>query len=177
MRRWTVRDVMTDSVASVTVDTPYKEIVEKLAQYGVSAVPVIDGSGRVLGVVSESDLLHRMELTGLEPHFHLLERKQRRAARAKASAQTAGELMSSPAVTVSSGASLPAVARIMDQERVKRLPVVDDQSRLVGIVSRSDLLRMYLREDAANEMTYEYDDTADLNRHSFMGATVKETTP
>lgn len=149
MQRWTVKDVMTDGVVSVTEETPYKEIVETLAQNGVSAVPVIDEDRRVIGIVSEADLLHKMEFTGLEPHVHLLERRQRRVARAKAAGDIARDLMSSPAVTVSSGGSLPAVAKMMDDERVKRLPVVDEQGRLVGIVSRSDLLRMYLRDDAS----------------------------
>ncbi len=149
MRRWTVRDVMTDRVVSVTETTPYKEIVQILADRAVSAVPVVDEAKRVLGVVSEADLLHKVEFNGLEPHLHLLERKQRRVARVKAGGDVARDLMSSPAVTVGSDASLPAVAKMMDNERVKRLPVVDEQGRLVGIVSRRDLLRMYLRDDEA----------------------------
>ena len=149
MQRRTVKDVMTHNVVAVTEETSYKEIVPTLAQKLVSAVPVVDDGMVVLGIVSEADLLHKMQFSGLEPHVHLLERKQRRIARTKASGDIAHELMSSPAVTVSSGASLPAVAKMMDDERVKRLPVVDEQGRLVGIVSRSDLLRVYLRDDAA----------------------------
>jgi CBS-domain-containing membrane protein len=140
---------MTHNVVSVTEETTYKEIVEALAHNGVSAVPVVDDGTRVLGIVSEADLLHKMQFSGLEPHVHLLERKQRRVARAKASGDTARDLMSSPAITVSPDASLPAVAKTMDDERVKRLPVVDEQRRLVGIVSRADLLRAYLRDDDA----------------------------
>jgi CBS-domain-containing membrane protein len=236
MQRWTVKDVMTDNVVSVTAEAPYKTIVETLAQHGVSAVPVVDDGGKVLGIVSEADLLHKMEFTGLEPHVHVLERKQRRVALAKASGDIARDVMTSPAVTVSSSASLSAVARMMDHERVKRLAVVDEHGHLVGIVSRRDLLRVYLRDDAAiwdeireeilrrtlwidpetitvavdrgvvtlagtadrrsttqiaarlcesvggvvevvDQMAYDYDDTADLHRHSFMGATVRETTP
>ena len=149
MQRWTVKDVMTDNVVSITEETPYKEIVEAIAHHAVSAVPVVDNRQRVLGVVSEADLLHKVEFTGLEPHVHLLERKAQRIAREKASGDIARDLMNSPAVTISSGASLAAAARIMDHERVKRLPVVDEQGRLVGIVSRADLLRVYLRDDAA----------------------------
>ena len=199
-------------------------------------MPVVDGAKMVLGVVSEADLLHKMEFTGPEPHVHLLERKQRRQARAKAAGDKAADLMSSPAVTVSSDASLMAAAKMMDQERVKRLPVVDEHGRLIGIVSRRDLLRVYLRDDESirddireqvlrrtlwinpqtitvtvdhgvvtlagtadrrstaqitvglcesvegvvevvDQIGYEYDDTADLNRHYLMGPTVKETTP
>jgi CBS domain-containing protein len=149
MQRWIVKDVMTHDVISVRESTPYKEIVEALAERRVSAVPVVDADGYVLGVVSEADLLHKMEFSGPEPHVQLLERKARRVARAKASGDIARDLMSSPAVTVSSGASLAAAARIMDDQRVKRLPVVDERGRLVGLVARVDLLRVYLRDDAA----------------------------
>jgi CBS domain-containing protein len=76
---------MTDNVVSVTAEAPYKAIVETLAQHGVSAVPVVDDGREVLGVVSEADLLHMIKFTALEPHVHLLERKQRRVALAKAS--------------------------------------------------------------------------------------------
>jgi len=149
MRRWTVKDVMTTDVVSVGEKATYKEIVEALAQRAVSAVPVVDEENRVLGVVSEADLLHKVEFTGLEPHLRLLERRTRRIARAKACGDCARDLMSSPAVSVGPHASLPAVARMMDDEHVRRLPVVDDRGVLVGIVSRSDVLRVYLRDDAA----------------------------
>jgi CBS domain-containing protein len=140
---------MTENVVTVPEDMPYKEIVATLAQHAVSAVPVVDEVGRVVGVVSEADLLHKMEFAGLEPHLHLIERRQRRAARVKASGDTARDLMSSPAVTVSPEAALTAAASTMENERVKRLPVVDGRGRAVGIVSRRDLLRVYLRDDEA----------------------------
>ena len=149
MRRWTVEDVMTENVISVADTTPYKEIVQLLAQHAVSAVPVVDSERRVIGVVSEADLLHKMEFTGLEPHVHLLERKRRRAARAKAAGDIARDLMRSPVVTISPDTSLAVVAKVMDDERVKRLPVVDEHGHLAGIVSRRDLLRVYLRGDDA----------------------------
>jgi CBS domain-containing protein len=140
---------MTENVVTVPEDMPYKEIVATLAQHAVSAVPVVDEVGRVVGVVSEADLLHKMEFAGLEPHLHLIERRQRRVARVKALGDTARDLMSSPAVTVSPEAALTAAASTMESERVKRLPVVDGRGRAVGIVSRRDLLRVYLRDDEA----------------------------
>jgi CBS domain-containing protein/PII-like signaling protein len=149
MRRWTVKDVMTEKVVSVAEETPYKEIVEMLARHAVSAVPVVDRDRRVLGVVSEADLLHKVEFAGLEPHLRVLERKQRGASRDKASAEVARELMSSPAVVIGRAESVPAAAKLMDREKVKRLPVVDEYGRLTGIVSRRDLLKMYLRGDEA----------------------------
>jgi len=149
MRRWTVQDVMTESVVSVGEHTAYKDIVETLARHKVSAVPVVDDDGRVVGVVSEADLLHKLEFQGVQPLTHLLERKQRRQAREKATGDMAAELMTGPPVTIGRQDTVSGAARIMDQERIKRLPVVDEQGRLVGIVSRADLLRVYLRVDAA----------------------------
>lgn len=149
MRRWSVRDVMTADVVTVGEAAPYKEIVDTLAAKAVGAVPVVGDGGRVLGMVSEADLLHKMEFAGLEPHVHLLERKRRRTARSKAAADTARDLMSTPAVVVGPDEPLSAVARLMDTERVKRLPVVEPDGRLIGIISRRDLLRVYLREDKA----------------------------
>lgn len=149
MPRWTVRSVMTESVVTVPEDMPYKEIVATLAEHAVSAVPVVDGAGRVVGIVSEADLLHKMEFAGLEPHLHLIERRQRRTARAKAAGDTARDLMSSPATTVGPDAALTVAASTMERERVKRLPVVDGRGRAIGIVSRRDLLRVYLRDDEA----------------------------
>jgi CBS domain-containing protein len=149
MRRWTVKDVMTEDVVSITETMAFKEIAELLAQHRVSAVPVVDSDKKVIGVVSEADLLHKMEFSGLEPQLRILERKQRRVARTKAAGDVARDLMSSPAVTIGPDASLSEVAILMDDEHVKRLPVVDEQGTLHGIVSRSDLLRVYLRTDGA----------------------------
>jgi CBS domain-containing protein len=143
MRRWIVGDVMTEKVVSVTADTPYKQIVKSLQRHRVSAAPVVDKRDRVIGVVSEADLLYKLEL----PSHGELGRRQRRRARAKAHGDIASELMSAPAVTIGPKAAIPAAARAMDSERVKRLPVVDDSGHLVGIVSRADLLRPFLRAD------------------------------
>ncbi|HEX2356071.1 MAG TPA: CBS domain-containing protein [Micromonosporaceae bacterium] len=143
----TVRDVMTADVITADPQTPYKEIVDRMARGGVSALPVVDERGHVVGVVSEADLLHKVELAGDEGHRHLFERRRRRAAREKAAGDSAGEVMSRPAVTIGPDAPLEEAARLMDSERVKRLPVVDPQGALVGVVSRRDLLRMYTRPD------------------------------
>jgi CBS domain-containing protein len=147
MRRWLARDVMTRDVITVGELTPYKEIVDVLVTHAVSAVPVLADGGHVVGIVSEADLLHKMEFTGVEPYAGLLERKRRRIARAKSGADTARDLMTSPAIVVGPVESLATVAKLMEAERVKRVPVVDRHRRLVGIVSRRDLLRVYLRED------------------------------
>ncbi|MGB2567286.1 CBS domain-containing protein [Micromonospora citrea] len=148
MRTWQVGDVMTRDVATVSEETPYRQIVDTLIRRGISAVPVVDGFRRVLGVVSEADLLHKVERAGNPDERRVFESRRRRTAREKADALVAKELMTAPAVTTFPGSTLPAAARLMDREAVKRLPVLDDLGRLVGIVTRSDLLRVHLRTDA-----------------------------
>jgi CBS domain-containing protein len=148
MRTWQVRDVMTTDVATVTEDTPYREIVDLVTSRHISAVPVVDDFLRVLGVVSEADLMYKVELIG-EPHERrAFESRQRRRARVKADAAVARELMTAPAVTVLPDFPVVTAAKRMDGEQVKRLPVVDDLGRLVGIVTRGDLLKVHLRPDA-----------------------------
>lgn len=146
MRTWRVDDVMTTAVVTVSAATPYREVVDLLVERCFSAVPVVDEHLRVTGVVSEADLLRKIEFAG-EEEPRLFEGRRRRSARGKAAARTAADLMSAPAVTVPAGTSVAAAARLMDDESVKRLPVVDGVGRLVGIVSRGDLLKVHLRPD------------------------------
>lgn len=141
-----VADVMTNPVVAVRPEAGFKEVVETLAQWKVSAVPVLEGDGRVTGVVSEADLLGKEEFRDADPGR--LEQLRRLEDLRKAGAVTAGELMSAPAVTVREDATLAQAARTMAQGRLKRLPVVDGSGMLRGIVSRSDLLKVFLRSDA-----------------------------
>jgi CBS domain-containing protein len=141
-----VRDVMTEYVVVVRPETPFREIVDALASRRVSAVPVIDPDNRVVGVVSENDLLHKIEFGGHEA-ARLFDGRRRRAVKSKAAGDTAAELMTAPAITIGPDATLAEAARRMEELRVKRLPVVE-AGRLVGIVSRSDVLKVYLRPDA-----------------------------
>jgi len=144
-----VRDVMTRQVVAVREAAGYQEIVEALVVHRVSAVPVLDDEYHIIGVVSEADLLAKIRFADGSPHARLFEGHRRRTVRAKAAGDTAGELMSSPAVTIGPDASLVEAVRRMEVERVKRLPVVHDNGLLAGIVARSDLLRGHLRPDAA----------------------------
>jgi CBS domain-containing protein len=146
MKSWTVDDVMTRAVASVDEAAGYRAVVDLLIGRCISAVPVVDAFQRVTGVVSEADLLRKIEYAGDEAP-HLFEGRRRRGERGKALAGTASELMSTPAVTVPGRTSIADAARLMDDENVKRLPVVDDLGRLVGIVTRGDLLKVHLRPD------------------------------
>ncbi len=148
MKKWCVGDVMTADVVAINEDTPYREIVDALAAHRISAAPVVDGSRRVLGVVSESDLLHKIEFSGYDGERRIFEGRRRRTARAKAAGDVARDLMSAPAVTARVDTPIAVAARRMEAERVTRLPVEDDLGRLVGIVTRGDLLRVFRRPDA-----------------------------
>jgi CBS domain-containing protein len=155
MRR-TVEDVMTRDVVCAHQATPYKELVRLLATRRVSAVPVVDGRRRVLGVVSEADLLRKQEQPPRRA-VGLLSVLRRRQDRAKARATVAAELMSRPAVTIGPRATLAEAARRLHAAAVKRLPVIDAAGRLVGIVSRADLLKSFLRSDEELQQEIEED--------------------
>nr|WP_190217309.1 CBS domain-containing protein [Streptomyces griseosporeus] len=136
---------MTRSVATVGLETPFKDVVRALQDRRVSALPVVDGSGHVVGIVSEADLLPKEEFRDRDPDRRT--QLRRLADLAKAGSDTAQDLMTSPAITIAPGATLAQAARVMARARVKRLPVVDDTGRLLGIVSRADLLKVFLRDD------------------------------
>lgn len=136
-----VRDVMSVRPISVRRNARFKEIAARLREYRVSAFPVLEYDGTVAGVVSEADLLAK-EALGLGHHGLA----HRRAFR-KATAVTAGDLMTSPAVTVGPEDTVEHAARLMYARGLKRLPVVDADGRLIGIVSRTDVLAVFDRPD------------------------------
>ncbi len=143
-----VRDVMTGEVVAVRRGASYKEMAARLRQYRVSAFPVIDENRRVIGVVSEADLLAKEALAGDHAGIPaaitgILHHKDYQ----KAEGLTAGDLMTHPAVTVRPEDSVEHAARLMYTLQVKRLPVVDAGGYLVGIVSRADLLTVFDRTD------------------------------
>ncbi|MFE6690970.1 CBS domain-containing protein [Streptomyces sp. NPDC057743] len=140
-----VSDVMTRPVAAVDRAAGFKEIVETLVRWRVTALPVLSAERRVVGVVSEADLLPKEGFREVDPDR--LERLRALDDVRRAEAVTAGELMTSPAITVRGDATLAQAARTMARAAVKRLPVVDGNGVLVGIVSRADLLKVFLRTD------------------------------
>ncbi|WP_327068604.1 CBS domain-containing protein [Kitasatospora sp. NBC_01302] len=156
MQHRTVHDVMTQGVVTARPDTPFKEVAGLFHRNDITAVPVVDDHDRVLGMVSEADLL-RNEAVQPDPEGHTARARLSPRERARAEAETAGALMTSPAVTARPEWSIVEAARVMDRKKVKRLPVVDEAGRLVGIVSRSDLLQVFLRHDAAirEEITHD----------------------
>ena len=142
-----VKDLMTTPVVTVSPEAPFKEIVARLAEHRVSAVPVVDDNRRVLGVVSEADLLLKEEFPEPEQDLPLWWTRRARLDRAKAAASVARDLMTVAVVAVSPDATVAEAARRMHTAKVKRLPVVDRSGRLLGIVSRSDLLKVFDRSD------------------------------
>ncbi|MHA6764956.1 CBS domain-containing protein [Streptacidiphilus sp. PAMC 29251] len=156
MQHRTVQDVMTHEVVTVRRDTPFKTVAQLLAGHEVTAVPVVDGERRPIGIVSDSDLLRKEQVQpepeGRSPVPWLHPRD-----RARAEAETAEGLMSTLLFTARPEWSVVEAARTMDDHRVKRLPVVDETGVLVGMVSRGDLLRVFLRHDSAirEEITHE----------------------
>jgi CBS domain-containing protein len=143
-----VKDVMTTPVVTVGPTTPFKEVVARLAQHRVNAVPVVDDDNRVLGVVSEADLLLKEEFPEPEMDTPLRWTRRDRRERGKAAASVARDLMTVAVVSIAPEATVAEAARRMRTAGVKRLPVVERGGRLVGIVSRGDLLKVFDRSDA-----------------------------
>ena len=161
----TVKDVMSAEVVAVRRGASFKEMAASLRQYRVSAFPVIDDDGRVIGVVSEADLLAKEALADGQAGIPgavtgLLHRKQHE----KADALTAGEMMTHPAVTVRPDDTVEHAARMMYTLQVKRLPVVDAGGCLIGSVSRADVLAVFDRPDS--EILAEITD--DVILHEFL---------
>lgn len=150
-----VKDVMTRYVVAVQRGASFKDMAARLSRFRVSAFPVVDEDGTVIGVVSEGDMLARQALSLTREAL-----ADRRAAETgmlpdrtqaeeflEPGGLTAGELMSHPAVTITPDESVEGAARLMYNFRVKRLPVVDDNGHLVGIISRADVLAVFDRSD------------------------------
>jgi CBS domain-containing protein len=143
-----VDDLMTREVVSVSPEATLKEVAAKLVEYRISGLPVCDPDGTVLGVVSEADILYRER--GPAEREGLLARLFEEGLATetkKAAARTAGEAMSTPPITILGYRTVSTAARTMLEHRVKRLPVVDIGGHLLGIVTRADLVRAFVRTD------------------------------
>jgi CBS domain-containing protein len=147
-----VADLMTREVVFVGPDATIKDVAGLLVEHRISGLPVCDDAGRVIGIVSEADILYReSEPTERDgPLAWLFQDTLHEEAR-KAAARTAGEAMSTPPITIGGFRTATAAARAMLENRVKRLPVVDFHGKLQGIVTRSDLVRAFIRTDAEIE--------------------------
>jgi len=155
----TVKDVMTTAVVVVRRGATFKEMAAALRRYRVSALPVVDADGKVIGVVSEADMLAKEALVDPGVIDELVHHKEVH----KAGGLTAGDLMTHPAVTVRPEDSVEHAARLMYNLRIKRLPVVDAGGGLVGVISRTDLLAVYDRPDSEIR-----DEIEGLIQHEFL---------
>lgn len=154
---------MNDDVIAVAPETPLKEVASLLVEHRISGVPVVDESRRVVGVVSEADIVLQEHAT--MPRSRLLEWLLGGAVfdSDKLAARTAGEAMSSPPITIGAEKEVFQAARLLTGQMVKRLPVVDADDALVGILTRSDLVRAFARPD--DELAREIED---VMRHTLL---------
>ena len=142
----TVSDVMTRRVVAASPETTFKEAVRLLERHRVSGLPVVDRSGKLVGIVSEADLLNKAEKR--EPDAYVLESRRHRLDRSRAAALDVASAMTREVASVRPESPIAHAAREMHTRGFKRLPVVDADGRLVGIVSRGDLLKVFLRSDS-----------------------------
>lgn len=143
------RDVMSAPVITGRPDTPLKELAALLTTHRISGVPIVDGAGQVVGIVSESDFLTKLQHA--EKHQGIRGTLQRLAdpeGERKSGARVASELMTSPVVTADIGATVRGVVGLMTTHKVNRIPIVDGTT-LLGIVTRADVLRTFMRSDAS----------------------------
>lgn len=150
-----VRELMTTEVLTIGPEAPIRDVAAILVEHRISGLPVCDIEGHVLGVVSEGDILFKehdpRDGYTRGPLGWLVDGPPDVAAQAKAKALTSGRAMTSPAVTIAPSTTVADAARLMSERGVNRLPVVDEEGRLVGIVTRADLVRAFIRSDAELE--------------------------
>ena len=146
-RHRTVSDVMTRHVHVASPLTPFKRLVRLIEENRVSAIPIVDQQGVPIGIVSQTDLLLKQTHQRRDLSRDVLQVEKRRHERAKAEGTFASDVMTSPVVTVRSDTDLGAAARLMQEKNLRRLVVVDEGDRIAGIVSRADLLKVFLRTD------------------------------
>lgn len=154
----TVESVMTRTVVTARPSTTFKELVALMTEHRVSGLPVVDMMGKPVGVVSEADTLVKQE------HLRSRETKpwfgrERQARWRKATGREAADLMTAPPVTIGADATVTAAARLLAEKNIRRLCVVDGEGTLVGVVSRRDVIGMFLRDDEVIR--------ADIEEHVF----------
>ncbi len=149
-RRWArrVSDVMTTTVVTVDRIISYQEIDRLLTERRISGVPVLMMGRQVAGVVTEADLLAAEDETARQARMASTIGRRWRLRKQPHVSLTAGAMMTGPAITIGPDATIPAAARLMNTHHIRRLPVIDEDGKLVGIVSRRDLLSVFLRPDA-----------------------------
>ncbi len=136
-----VRAVMTEKVIAVRQDTEIKEAARLLSENRISGMPVIDENERVIGVVSEADILASAGIKRESKIGDILRHLTGETVISSRRGTRVGEIMSSPAITVGPDEDIRDAGRILEEKRIKRLPVVDREGKLIGIISRADIIR------------------------------------
>jgi len=151
-RQRTVSDVMTSRVHVATPSAPFKHLLRVIGENRISAIPIVNQQGVPIGIVAASDLL----LKERQDEFKASNDLKRSPRTTKVEGTIASDLMTSPAITVTLDTSLNQAARLMHMGNIRRLVVVDERGRIAGIVSRSDLLHVFLRghEEMQEEVAF-----------------------
>lgn len=136
-----VSDLMTRDVVTINPDADLKEAARRLSGLRISGMPVVDADNRVLGIISEADILSLAGVKKGHTFKDVLRHVLGEPLPVRKKGNTVGEVMSSPAITTVPDRDIRAVAAILDEKRIKRLPVVDEEERLVGVISRADIVR------------------------------------
>jgi len=149
----TVADVMTANPAVVQPDTPLKEAIKLLAQKQISGLPVVNQEGKLVGVLSEADLMWQETGVDPPPYFMFLDSviylqnpSRYEKELHKALGQTVGEVMTDRPISITGNQSLKEAAQLMHKREVRRLPVVDEANQVVGIITRGDIVRTMANE-------------------------------
>jgi CBS domain-containing protein len=142
-REVTAAEIMTTDVVTVTPDTPVAEVAAAMGKRGVSGVPVVDAGQKVVGVISEKDFLTRMGVKDAKNFMSLVAGclKTRGCVALPIKVALAGDLMNSPAVTVAPATPVKDIARLLTQKSINRVAVTDPDGRLLGLVSRGDIVK------------------------------------
>jgi CBS-domain-containing membrane protein len=141
-RRVMVRDVMTRNVIRVRDDADITEVTNLLSENRISGLPVVDEGGRVIGVITEADVLSMAGMKKEHVFRDILRHILGEPLPAHSGSKRLRDVMSSPAITTGPESDIRDVAMIIDEKRIKRLPVVDEQGRLIGLISRADIVRV-----------------------------------
>jgi CBS domain-containing protein len=161
-----VKDAMASPARTIRPGASLKQTAAIFAEHGIGGLPVVDVEGRLVGVITEADILVKERATSPPGGLHkLLHRREASALATKAEARNVKEAMTSPAITIESEAPLTKAAERMLEEGVNRLPVLED-GRLVGIVARHDLVRAFARSDSEIER--------DIREEALRGVTYPE---
>jgi CBS domain-containing membrane protein len=140
-RRVSVRDVMTVNVIRVRADADISEVTNLLSEHRISGMPVVDGDDRVIGVITEADVLSMAGMRTWHTFKDIIRHILGEPLPGNRQSRSLRDAMSSPAITTDPDADIREVAQMLDERRIKRLPVVDGQEKLIGVISRADIVR------------------------------------